>query len=236
MILGTEGRDLWKLAAHAYSSSPNQPMLERATIGALCGNSEPLLQISNSWEDRLWALLKGYLDVTLEEHIRSSTIGQSEDLPLSYWKQKQPIETLLQKASATMSEKSIHRKIQELLIENDFVNLAEFLETAEPNSKQEARFLAHMTIVLQQLSIENASSVPIHVYADKLASEADVEFNPRGDAMLVAAYAQAGFPRKFFSRLQFTLDYMRLYLENFPLKSYYSNFPRSKRLIVMPNF
>ena len=107
-----------------------------------------------------------------------------------------------------MSEKSIHRKIQELLIENDFVNLAEFLETAEPNSKQEARFLAHMTIVLQQLSIENASSVPIHVYADKLASEADVEFNPRGDAMLVAAYAQAGFPRKFLSRFQFTLSFI----------------------------
>ena len=69
--LGTESRDLWKAAAHAYSSSPNQALLDRAQIGALCGNSEPLLQIATSWEDRLWALLKGYVDVTMEEHIRS---------------------------------------------------------------------------------------------------------------------------------------------------------------------
>ena len=69
--LGTESRDLWKAAAHAYSSSPNQALLDRAQIGALCGNSEPLLQIATSWEDRLWALLKGYVDVAMEEHIRS---------------------------------------------------------------------------------------------------------------------------------------------------------------------
>ena len=80
-----------------------------------------------------------------------ATIGQNDDLPLSYWKQKQPIETLLQKASATMVDSSIHRKIQELLIENDFPTLAEYLETAEATTKHEARFLAHMSIVLQQL-------------------------------------------------------------------------------------
>jgi len=46
-----------------------------------------------------------------------------------------------------------------------------------------------MSIVLQQLSIET-SSLPIQVYASRLAAEATPEFNPRGDALLVAAYAQ----------------------------------------------
>ena len=49
-----------------------------------------------------------------------------------------------------MVDSSIHRKIQELLIENDFVTLAEYLEEAEATTKHEARFLAHMSIVLQQ--------------------------------------------------------------------------------------
>ena len=87
----------------------------------------------------------------LKKPLLKATIGQNDDLPLSYWKQKQPIETLLQKASATMVDSSIHRKIQELLIENDFPTLAEYLETAEATTKHEARFLAHMSIVLQQL-------------------------------------------------------------------------------------
>ena len=38
-------------------------------------------------------------------------------------------------------------------------------------------------------SIET-SSLPIRVYASRLAAEATPEFNPRGDALLVAAYAQ----------------------------------------------
>ena len=37
--LGTEERDLWKLAALCYSSSQNQSLFDRAAIGALCGNT-----------------------------------------------------------------------------------------------------------------------------------------------------------------------------------------------------
>jgi len=186
---GVESRDLWKSAAQAYSSSPNQSLLDRAAIGALCGNSEPLLQIASSWEDRLWALLKGFVDVAMEEHIRSATIGERVDLPSSYWKQKQPIESLLQKAAATVASGSIHRRIQELMIENDFGSLADFVEQAEAVSKHDARFLAHLSIVLQQLSIET-STKPIENYARRIAAEANPEFNARGDALLVAAYAQ----------------------------------------------
>ena len=132
---------------------------------------EPLLQIAQSWEDRAWALLIGHLDVTMEEMIRSATIGDNLDLPASYWKQKQPIENLLQKASATTDQQdSIYRKIQEFLIEDDFGNLAEYINQLECTNKHEARFIAHLAITLQQLTVTNTSNNPIrfvqnfHIY------------------------------------------------------------------------
>ena len=197
--LGTEERDLWKLAALCYSSSQNQSLFDRAAIGALCGNtgkytnfsifakffmapisgfflfssleksitsriSEPLLQIAQTWEDRAWALLIGHLDVTMEEMVRSATIGDNIDLPASYWKQKQPIENLLQKASATTDQQdSIYRKIQEFLIEDDFGNLAEYINQLECTNKHEARFIAHLAITLQQLTVTNTSNNPIRL-------------------------------------------------------------------------
>ena len=101
----------------------------------------------------------GYLDVTLEELIRSGTIGDNLDLPQSYWKQKQPIENLLQKACATTENSdSIYRKIQEFLIEDDFGNLGEFINQLECTSKHESRFIAHMAIVLQHLNVTNTSN------------------------------------------------------------------------------
>ena len=60
-VEGSEARDIWKLAAYSFSSAPSLPLHERGIIGAVCGNSEPLLQLAKSWEDRVWALLKAAL-------------------------------------------------------------------------------------------------------------------------------------------------------------------------------
>ena len=49
-IEGTEARDIWKLAALSFSSSPALSLHERGIIGALSGNSEPLLQLAKSWQ------------------------------------------------------------------------------------------------------------------------------------------------------------------------------------------
>ena len=100
----------------------------------------------------------------MEEMVRSATIGDNIDLPASYWKQKQPIENLLQKASATTDQQdSIYRKIQEFLIEDDFGNLAEYINQLECTNKHEARFIAHLAITLQQLTVTNTSNNPIRL-------------------------------------------------------------------------
>ena len=100
----------------------------------------------------------------MEEMVRSATIGDNIDLPASYLKQKQPIENLLQKASATTDQQdSIYRKIQEFLIEDDFGNLAEYINQLECTNKHEARFIAHLAITLQQLTVTNTSNNPIRL-------------------------------------------------------------------------
>jgi len=53
------------------------------------------------------------------------------------------------------------RRVQEFLIENDFGNLAEFLNETKPENKHEARFVAHLTITLQHLNVSNASNTPL---------------------------------------------------------------------------
>jgi len=159
-LQGTEARDIWKLAALNFSSSPSLSLHERGIIGALSGNSEPLLQLAKTWEDRIWALLKSSVDVTVEEAIRANVIGSPEELPASYWKQKQPVEVLLQRASATMNTKqqnSIYRRIQELLILDDFEELARVMDSMEPANKHQARFLAHLAIVLQHSGVGSIS-------------------------------------------------------------------------------
>ena len=159
-IDGTEARDIWKLAAFSFSSSPSLSLHDRGIIGAVCGNSEPLLQLAKSWDDRIWAFLKSSVDVTVEEAIRANVLGNSDDLPLSYWKQKQPVEVLLQRASATMNStqnNTIYRRVQELLILDDFEELGRAMDTMVATSKHQARFLAHLAIVLQHYGTGNIS-------------------------------------------------------------------------------
>ena len=57
-IEGVEARDIWKLAAYNFSCAPSLSLHERGIIGTIAGNSEPLLQLAKSWEDRVWALIR----------------------------------------------------------------------------------------------------------------------------------------------------------------------------------
>jgi len=189
-IEGTEARDIWKLTALSFSSSPALSLHERGIIGALSGNSEPLLQLAKSWQDRVWAFLKAAIDVTVEDGIRQHVIGSSGDLPASYWSQKQPVEVLLQRASvAATGSDSLYRRVQELLILDDFEELGRAMDKIEPTNKHQARFLAHLAIVLQNAGVESISSICVKNYAELIATNVNPDEKPREDAALVAAYA-----------------------------------------------
>jgi hypothetical protein len=160
-IEGVEMRDIWKRSALAFCESPQIPLIERGIIGAVCGFSEPLLQLAKSWEDRLWALLTAAIDVIIEQSITESIMGSRESLPDSFWKQNQPVENLLQKAAAggnSQEKKTIFRKIQEFLILDDLEGLGSHIETIEAANKHQARFLAHMSTVLQSIGVGSVTT------------------------------------------------------------------------------
>ena len=98
-------------------------------------------------------------DVSVEVEVRANVLGSNEDLPASYWKQKQPIESLLHRAGATSSDrqKTIYRKIQELLILDNFEELGRVMDSMEAENKHQARFLAHLAIVLHHAGISSIS-------------------------------------------------------------------------------
>ena len=98
--------------------------------------------------------------MTVEDGIRQHVIGSSSDLPASYWSQKQPVEVLLQRASvAATGNDSLYRRVQELLILDDFEELGRAMDKMEPTNKHQARFLAHLAIVLQNAGVESISSI-----------------------------------------------------------------------------
>lgn len=82
-------RDLWKLSAWGQAESPQMPRAWRASMGILCGNLDAALLQCRSWEDLLWAHLKVFVDLRVEEEIRDNVIGRRYiPMPDKYWNQK----------------------------------------------------------------------------------------------------------------------------------------------------
>ena len=76
-IIGNNDWILWMQNAKALTSvsglqyyKDELGLYERAIYGALCGNKEPLLEMSKTWHDRLWANLKTFfVSTVLKEFI-----------------------------------------------------------------------------------------------------------------------------------------------------------------------
>ena len=63
------------------------------------------------------------------------------------------------KAATTNAQQNqtIYRQVQELLILNDFEALGRAMDEMTPENKHQARFLAHLAIVLQNAGVINIS-------------------------------------------------------------------------------
>ena len=70
----------WQLIDKSISST-----VWKAIIGAFCGNLSALLPVCKKWEDLLWAYMRVYIDVKVEEEIRSMGLKSYVELPDQYW-------------------------------------------------------------------------------------------------------------------------------------------------------
>jgi hypothetical protein len=52
-VSGNSKRDLWKNIAFSICESNGLSKYERASLGALCGHRQAMLDVATSWEDRV---------------------------------------------------------------------------------------------------------------------------------------------------------------------------------------
>lgn len=83
-VVGNRNRSLWKSACKKLAANPNLDEFERALYGSLAGELQSVANVSQSWEEFLWAhvnaKLEGAVDAKLDE--RHSWWSQEADVEL----------------------------------------------------------------------------------------------------------------------------------------------------------
>lgn len=132
----------------------------RAIYASLCGNVQQLLPISMSWQDALWAYMKGLLDIKVESEVRGSMPKSYTSMPEDYWKGEVTLEDIFTELRASKNHiirnqaaKPDHL-IQKYLILDQIPQLMEEIETMiylGVCDSQLLRFLAHLVLFFRQI-------------------------------------------------------------------------------------
>jgi len=99
-VTGNSMRDLWQSVAWQICESKNKlSKFDRAAYGALLPHTGVLLEVAATWEDKLWARVKGSVETRLEEELRASHVdrGKWERLPAEFWEQGEGLSDILRK-------------------------------------------------------------------------------------------------------------------------------------------
>lgn len=169
---GNPHRDVWKLCAWRMCSDPHVPQQERAVMGALCGHLPSLLAEADNWEDLLWAEMRVFVDVKVEQEIRDNSLRNYVDMPKEYWNGVKSLESIFTNVK-TQEKGRIEgnrpdRIIQELIVLD---NVPELLNRCSGWTEgqcqiQFLRFLAHLVLTLRMLG----KSEPVHLGDNVLAA------------------------------------------------------------------
>lgn len=191
-------RDLWKRNCWDAVSHPSCPTYERAILGALSGNVQAVLPACNTWEDQLWARMRGVVDVCVEQELRTATqqARSLEPLPEGYPSNRGTFEAVfreLQASASTEANRSlvITHILQRCVVLDDAISMVEEMHewaTAQAREPplQTMRFLAHVVLLLRQIGCHTsteAGNAILRAYVDLLIDE--------GHVPLVATYAAA---------------------------------------------
>lgn len=65
-VVGNRNRALWKSTCRKLASNPNLDEFERALYGSLAGELQPVANVSQSWEEYLWAYVNAKLEAAVD--------------------------------------------------------------------------------------------------------------------------------------------------------------------------
>ncbi|XP_043196075.1 nuclear pore complex protein Nup107-like [Amphibalanus amphitrite] len=161
-VQGNPLRDLWKLTAWQLSEDVSYDEHERAVYGALCGNLDALLPVCSTWEDRVWAFFKVFVDSRVEADVRenSQSLRQLRPLPQHYTeKSRSPdaifseVDALENSSGRTDEAVRLYNAIQQCAILGDeatmCAKMAAFCKEDGGND-QLLRSLAHIVLLVRQ--------------------------------------------------------------------------------------
>ncbi|XP_037089439.1 nuclear pore complex protein Nup107-like, partial [Pollicipes pollicipes] len=196
-VQGNRLRDLWKLAAWQLSEDVRHDVHERALLAALCGNLAVLLPVCVSWEDRVWAHFKVFVDSRVEAEVRANTrsLRDLHPLPPHYPADSGSLASMFADVAALEgSERQpdpvvrLYNTIQRCAILGEeatmVAEMAAFCEEHE-GSEQLLRSLAHIVLFVRQCAGDDVSHehcvTVLQAYVESLVRRRSVP--------LVAGYA-----------------------------------------------
>lgn len=163
-VEGHPNRDLWKLSAWGQSESPKMPRAWRATTGILCGNLEAALLMCDTWEDILWAHLKVYVDLRVEEEIRENIVGRRYcPMPDKYWNQKFDLDKVFRELENCQSSSIRHeaqqpdRLIEQAIILDNTASLVDILSNQVSRDSRLSRMATHLVLVFRMFQSDGFS-------------------------------------------------------------------------------
>ncbi|KYQ91518.1 nucleoporin [Tieghemostelium lacteum] len=167
---GNPFNNLWRSNCQHLSERARN-IYERAIYGSLCGNLEPLLNVSVTWYDYLWSHLKTIYHYRIYQELYPyrSEIAQEEDGPYDL-REPQPntaLEVLNSlKTNSNTEIKSQSKKpyhiIQELIINDQYDLLMETLLKFQSTSSENVdllRFSVHLIIFYRTRTSVNSRSI-----------------------------------------------------------------------------
>lgn len=196
---GNESRDVWKKMAWQFARNENLDLFRRASIAAYCGNLQTLIDVSNSWEDYLWAYFKVMIDIKVESEIRENVNKNYVDMPEEYWKQKMSIneafcnlEGRVNGLAKEESTSSTYVILKHVILDqiSELYKLVDELADDSNVSTHYLRFLAHLVLFFEQIGRSTSREV-----TQKVLEKYIRRLMEKRDTQLVAFYVSKLIPK-----------------------------------------
>ncbi|KAI9597817.1 nuclear pore protein 84/107 [Syncephalis fuscata] len=155
---GNPRRLLWKSMCRQLSKNMDADIYERAMYALLVGEVEPLLMVSQNWEDYLFAYYNAMIETELDQHLAQKR-GKYQEM-LKSWTPEEIFDRLSKSDQPDIRASSVEpfHYIQSLVIQDQLDTLAGALSSNftelndfDENMQHVLRFAAHWVIVMRQL-------------------------------------------------------------------------------------
>ncbi|XP_065218253.1 nuclear pore complex protein Nup107 [Planococcus citri] len=189
---GNPHRDIWRVCAWRLIQNSQCSNIWKAILGIFCGNLSVLVPHCKDWEDLLWAYMKVYIDVKVEQEIRAANTKPRAEYPDQYWDFKFSVNEIFEEL-AGFNDNDIRveactpeRIVQRLIITDRIPDLISAMSDwccQENPNPHLIRMAAHVVICLRLVGVHSdtrKSDVILRSYVKILMKI--------GDAKLVAYY------------------------------------------------